>query len=370
MMRLSRLAIVSLSFALVGAGCSPLTSPNIAQPISDAFPIKPIAQRMGFGALPRIPTPPIKPGSQGSIRLLADVPTVPSNVTVLRVNDGRPDENLLRNASDALGIPSGLLGTTPVGRNIVVSWDDASRITWTASADGRRIDFVDTMHPIKSLTVSELPSGSSAVQLALAFLETHGVSLKRYSAPYLEQDWTAWWLAQKAAGHCMNAQTLSTLRSLAISSSSTPRDFPTLPSTGCVNPEFPSQMVVAFNTTQDGQGIFTDAGMLRVGARIIVDAAAGRVIAGSFTFAADPYRSDYPGISQDEAESRLVRGGQGGAPNGNVTINTIRFEWYGTESTQTPPTRFLLPALVGEGTIEYPDKTTAPYRIVVPLVKQ
>lgn len=370
MMRFSRFAVASLSLALLGAGCGPITSPKIAQPISDAFPIKPIAQSTGFGALPRIPTPQLKPGSRGSVRLLADVPTVPTNISVLRVNDGRPDENLLRNASDALGIPSGLLGTSPVGRNITVTWDDASKISWSASADGRRIEFVDASHPTKSLTVSQLPTASTAVQLALAFLEEHGVSLKRYGTPYLEQDWTSWWMSQKEAGHCMSAQTLSTLRSLGISPSSTPRDFPALPSSGCVNPEFPSQMIVALNTTQDGQGIFNDNGMVRVGARIIVDAAAGRVVAGSFTFAADPYRSDYPGISQDEAEARMVRGGQGGTPNGNVAITTIRFEWYAIESTQTPPTRFLIPALVGEGTIEYPDKTTAPYRIVVPLAKQ
>src|SRR5690349_10811053 len=124
MMRLSRsrrapygaqLAIASLSLAILGAGCSPITSPKIAQPLSDAFPVKPISQSAGFGALPHIPTPKLKPGSSGSVRLLADVPTVPANVSVLRENDGRPDENLLRNASDALGIPSGLLGTSPVG---------------------------------------------------------------------------------------------------------------------------------------------------------------------------------------------------------------------------------------------------------------
>jgi hypothetical protein len=211
-----------------------------------------------------------------------------------------------------------------------VTWKDAVGVSWTAEADGRRVDFSDEAHPMTSLTVSALPSTESATQLARAFLEDHGVSIERFGVPYVYQDWSA---LQK-------------------------------------NTVLPSRMVVRFNTTQDGQGIFSDSGMPHVGAELIIDAAAGRVVSGFFTFAADPYRSDYPGLTQTEAEARMVRGGQGSTPNGNVTVTTIHFEWYAIESADDPPTRYLYPALVGEGTIEYADKTTAPYRIVVPLVKQ
>lgn len=370
MIRLRSLALSAITLSLVGAGCSPLTSPQVAQPISEAFQGRPIAQTKGFGEIPAVPAPQLKPGSRGSVRLLAEVPNIPSNVTVLRINDGRPDENLLRNASDALDIPSGLLGTTPVGHDVVVTWKDAAGISWRAAAQGRRVEFDDEAHPLKSLTVSSLPTAGSATQLALTFLEDHGVSLKRYGAPYVDPDWSAWWDAQKASGRCMDGRTLQTIRSFSASTSSDAIVFPTLSTTGCVGAEFPSRMVVKFNVTQDGQGIFANNGMPRVGAQLVIDAAAGRVVSGFFTLGADPYRSDYPGISQDEAEARMVRGGQGGTPNGAVAVNTIRFEWYAIESTDDPPVRYLYPTLVGEGTIEYPDKTTAPYRIVVPLVKQ
>jgi hypothetical protein len=121
MMRFRSLLVGSVALSLLGAGCSPFTAPQITQPISEAFQGRPIAQVKGFGAVPAVPAPQLKPGSRGSVRLLAELPNIPSNVTVLRVNDGRPDENLLRNASDALDIPSGLLGTAPVGHNVIVT---------------------------------------------------------------------------------------------------------------------------------------------------------------------------------------------------------------------------------------------------------
>ncbi|MEO5927870.1 MAG: hypothetical protein ABIO72_04070 [Patescibacteria group bacterium] len=368
-MKLRAFAVVFSSLALVGAGCSPIVSPQIAAPISEAFTDRPIAQTNGFGSLPKIPTAQLKPGSKGSVRLLAEVPTVPAKVTVLRVNDGRPDENLLRNASDALDIPSGLLGDAPVGKNVIVTWNDAMGFSWNAAADGRRVDFSDDAHPVKTLTVSSLPTTGAATQLAITFLQDHGVSLKRFGTPYVDPDWSSWWDAQKKEGRCMDTRTLGVIRTFSATTTGN-IVFPSLPSSGCVSAEFPSRMVVTFNATQDGQGIFGDGGMPRVGAQLIIDAGTQRVVSGFFTFGADPYRSDYAGLSQDEAEARLVRGGQGGTPNGDVTITTIRFEWYGIESRTTPPVRFLLPALVGDGTIEYADKTTAPYRIVVPLLKQ
>jgi len=363
----------TLAFLLLlatGAGCEPVTSPTIAEPISQAFPGRPIAQQSGFGVLPKVATPVLRPGTRGSVRQTAAFPDIPSNVTVLRVNDGHPDETLLRNSSNALGIPNGVVGDHPSGENIVLTWRDGKGLHWTASADGRRLEFTDESNPTKTLTVSALPSAEEAVRVAEAFLQDHGVNISRYGQPYVDPDWSAWWETQKERGRCMDAKTLTTVRALSASLSWELTTFPSLPETDCLSPEFPSRMAVRFNATQDGQGIFTDTGSPALGATLFVDAARRAVVSGFFTLSADPFRSDYPGITRDEARERMVRGGQGGTPNGDVTITIVRFEWYPITNSATPPTRFLFPALVGEGRIEYGDGTSAPYRIVVPLVKQ
>lgn len=353
----------------MGAGCNLPTTP-ISQPINEAFPDRPISQLRGFGEIPDVPTPALRPGTRGSVRLMAALPQIPTNVTVLRVNDGRPDQTLLRNASNALGLPSGVLGETPVGKDLSLTWKDADGVHWNAFADGRRVTFSDEAHPPAALTVSALPSNEEAIRIARTFLQDHGVNMTRYSQPYVDPDWSAWWESQKTAGHCMDTRTLAAIRALSASLSWEETSlFPPLPSTNCVQPEFPSRMIVNMNLTQDGQGIFEINGAPRVGARVLVDVASGRASSGFFVMSADPKRSDYPGITQNEARDRMVRGGQGGTPNGDVTIRTIRFEWFPIEDTLTPPARFLYPALVGDGTIEYADGTAGPYRIVVPLVQ-
>jgi hypothetical protein len=358
-----------LTLLLIGAGCAPVTAPQVAEPISEAFPNRPVSQLRGFGDIPTVPAPVLRPGTRGSVRLLADIPEVPANVMVLKVNDGRPTDTLLRNASNALSLPGGILGEAPIGEDISIQWKDANGVRWTAAANGRQVTFSDETRPIGALTVSALPSNDEAIRIARTFFQDHGVNMTRYGQPYVSPDWSAWWETQKAAGRCMNASTLTAIRALSASAAWEGGAFPPLDTISCTNPEFPSRMIVNFNATQDGQGLFLGNGTPQIGARILVDVSAGRVSSGFFTISADPLRSDYPGVSRTDARDRMLRGGQGGTPNGDVTIKAIRFEWLPMEDTNDPPTRFLYPALVGEGTIDYPDRTSGPYRIVVPLVQ-
>ncbi|MFA5936042.1 MAG: hypothetical protein WC787_04290 [Patescibacteria group bacterium] len=361
---------VLLLSALFGAGCAPVTSPEIAQPIGEAFPSRPVGQVGGFGTIPGVPTPKLKSGVRGSVRLKAEFPNVPSKVTVLKVNDGRPDETLLRNASNALSIPTGVIGERATGRDLVLTWKDEAGLAWTASANGRRVEFMDEAQPVTALTVSAIPATEEIVRTAQEFLQSHGIKTTRFSNAYVDPDWLAWWEAQKTQGRCMDARSIQAVRALSASMTWEDTTFPPLPTSGCVSPEFPSRIAVKFNATQDGQGIFMDNGQPVLGATILVDAARRAGVSGFFTLGADPLRSDYPGLTAEEAQARLVRGGQGGTPNGDVTIEAIRFEWYFIQDGNTPPTRYLYPAVVGEGTIEYANNTTGPYRIVVPLLKQ
>ena len=149
-------------------------------------------------------------------------------------------------------------------------------------------------------------------------------------------------------------------------------DLPKLPEIGkvsCLNAELPARITVRINATQDGQAIYSDDGTPYPAAILVVDAVSLEVVSGSFIAGADPDRSDYPALSFEEVRRRLAQGGQGGTPQGDVTIDDAAFEWYRIESREDPPTSYLFPALVGSGAITYPDKQVGSYRIIVPLVK-
>lgn len=372
-MRPSVFGVFLCGAALFGAGCflqTPIASPQIAESIGQSFEERPIAQLRGFGDIPRTPSPHLRPGFRGSVRVKADFPAIPPNVTVLRERSGRPSDTQIRNIAGTLNIPSGTIGANPDGRELALEWKDDRGVAWTSNASERRLDFTDESKPITTLTVSSLPDDSTAIASAMAFFQDRGVDTTRYGSAYVDPDWTAWWNVEKARGRCMSSQTLASIRAISASMSWIDDGLPTLPqSTSCVPPEFPSRMVVRLSATQDGQAILHDDGSPYHGATLLVDAATGDVASGWFTIPVDPDRSDYPALTINEARERMARGGQGGTPNGDVTIDAISFEWYRVDDGATPRTDYLYPTLVGSGSITYPDKTTSPYRIVVPLVK-
>ncbi len=79
---------------LFGAGCAwtqPIISPQIAEPLGQNFESHPISQFKGFGEIPSVPSPQLKPGTQGSVQIRAPLPSFPPAITVLRVKSGRPD---------------------------------------------------------------------------------------------------------------------------------------------------------------------------------------------------------------------------------------------------------------------------------------
>jgi hypothetical protein len=255
---------------------------------------------------------------------------------------------------------------------MILDWKDDRGMRWTYDASARLIEFADETKPVKTLTVSGWIDRKKAVQNAIAFLDDRGIARTRLGNPYIEPDWIAWWDAEEAAGRCMNADTVAKIRAIASSPSFLLQPPPALSAsrtTKCVNPEFPSRIVVRMSATQDGQGIFLGDGTPISGATLYLDAATGEILSGSVMVRSEPDRSDYPAISADEARKRILSGGQGGTPNGDVTIDTIRFEWFLVRDAADTTTAYLYSALVGSGTIRYENATTAPYRIVVPVMK-
>lgn len=369
------LIAAAAALALFGAGCqltAPTATPQIAEQIGAALTERPIAQSKGFGAIPSVPTPQLKPGTTGTVRLNAALPTFPPTVAVLRVRSGNPDDAQILNIASSFGLPGGIVGSHPVGRGMTLDWTDGNGMLWSYDAAARSVEFADESSPTKALTVSEWTGQNGVLQKSVTFLDDRDISRQRLGLPFVDPDWSAWWDTEQSLGRCMDADTIAIVRAISSSPSYLQQPPPTLPlskATKCVAPEFPSRMVVRMNETQDGQAIFLGDGTAQVGATLFVDATTGDVRSGSFAIRSEPDRSDYPAVTADDARKGMLSGGLGGTPNGDVAIDSITSEWYAIRDTADPTVSYYFPALIGSGTITFPDGRAAAYRIVVPLVK-
>lgn len=366
---------ILISLAVLGAGCPlarPEAVPKIAEPIEQILPERPIAQVQGFGEIPQVPAPKLRPGTSGSVQVNALLPEVPPTVTVLRVQSGNPTAGELRNLGAAFNIPGETIGVAPQTQTLTLQWIDDQGAEWIFNGASRNFEFSNPTKIIKTKPVAEWLASDGLLDAARTFLAVKGVNTRHLGAPYLEPDWTAWWANEQKLGHCMNEAARAVVRSISASTALLPAAPPALPpaqTTRCLTPEFPSRAVVQFNATQDAQGIFKGDGTPIKGATLYLNALTGEVISGSFTQPVDPERSDYPGLTQEEAQLKLAQGGQGGTPSGDVALDEVTFEWFLIQDQKNPTDSYLYPALVGSGIITYPDGKTAPYRIVVPLVK-
>ncbi|MFH1839125.1 MAG: hypothetical protein ABH820_02440 [Patescibacteria group bacterium] len=366
--------ILFFCFALIGAGC-PLTqnldTPRIAEPIETTLSEQTIAQKLGFGEIPKVPTSELRPGTKGSVRVNADLPTIPEFVTVLRVKSGRPNPSQLRNIGASLNIPGGVIGASPLSQELTLQWTDDQGVEWNFNGSSRKLEFSDPAAKPESNTVTELPDYQRVLENALAFLSTHGINATRLGKPYIEPDWKAWWESEREQKRCVGFTDRALIRTMSASTAllhAAPPNLPPANETNCLTPEFPSRIVVQFNATQDEQSVFMGDGVTVKGATLYVDVSNQKISSGSIVQQIDPDRSDYPGLTLDEARQKLAQGGQGGTPNGNVTIDDVSFEWFLMEDKTAPFVTYLYPAFVGSGTIVYADGRTSPYRIVVPLV--
>jgi hypothetical protein len=366
---------ILISLAVLGMGCPlapPEATPQIAEPIEQVLPARPIAQVRGFGEIPKVPSPKLRPGTKGSVQVNALLPEIPTTVTVLRIKSGNPAPAELRNLGAAFNIPGETIGVAPQTQTLTLQWIDDQNTHWTFTGAERNFVFTNPTKTIKTNPVAQWMTSNQLIDAARSFLTVKGVNLRHLGPPYLEPDWNAWWKNEQELNHCMDQAARAVVRTVSASTvllHAAPPSLPAAKNAHCVTPEFPSRAVVQFNATQDAQGIFNSDGSSIKGATLYLNALTGEVLFGSFTQPADPERSDYPGLALEEAELKLAQGGQGGTPNGDVTIDAVTFEWFKIEDQVDTTTAYLYPALVGTGTITYPDKTTAPYRIIVPLVK-
>lgn len=373
----SRRISLFLTVTLLGAGCQwtqPIVSPSIAEPLSVAMVDQPISQQRGFGVIPKPRMPRLVPDAPTTVQITVPLPTVPDNVTVLRVSTGRPTDPQLRNLAGVFSIPNAVLGLHPETQGLDLSWKDAGGLVWTYHASNRTLEFRDTSSSFPNSTVPAW-SGSPRITLnPLLFLQNHGINRQRLIEPRIDPNWMTWWDIQQQAGHCMDAPVIANIRAQSASGNIFAQTFPTLPlirtNAACVPPEFPARVLVRMAATQDTQAIYHDDGSAENGATFVVDETNGTVVAGKIILPVDPERSDYPGITQDEVRAEVLAGGQGGTPKGAVIITSFTFDWLLVSDGKTPETTYLYPAIIGHGTMTTVENPSTPYHIVVPLVRE
>lgn len=364
-----RFVLLTASLASFGAGCfAPTQSPSIAEPLVANVAEQPVQKNLGFGNLPRIQLQP----SRARVTLASPVPELPVKITVLRPQRGTPNQTELRNVLNALSISDAAAGLHPTVSDLTLRWTDDQRVQWSYTGSERLLEFTDQSAPNEPVTVASLPTADAMIRVASSFLLERGIRAEDYGTPYVDPDWMAWWERSSAAGKCVDAASLATIRATASSAPfliGRPPILSDAKSTHCLSTEFPTRHVVHFPAMADGRAIVRADGSILDGASVLIDASRLRAVGGRITLQTDSDRSDYPSLTAEEAAAQFLAGGISG-PSGTVTLSSYAFAQLRVTDTKTAePTAYLIPSLVASGFRIAPDGTSAPIRIVVPLLK-
>lgn len=353
-----------------GAGClSPVSTVKIAEPLNNRTSELTVARENGFGTLPTLTLP----ARRARVTVNAKLPLVPEKVTVIRIRSGAPNDTELRNISAAIGIPSGTISDHPHRSMLDLAWTDDQGYRWTYKTNERILEFSLEKPPASPLTVDVLPTNADIINLANSFFLERAIDPQTYRNAAIEPDWNNWWLRAKAAGLCMNTQSLNDVRAIASSVSliaGAPPAIPKATQTTCVSPEFPSKAVVRYRSLVDQRDVVSAEGKYLNGIELVVDVQKKNILGGRILLTTNTERSDYPGLTGDEAATLLKNGGI--TPlTGDVTITSIEFASFRIDSViDNIRTSYLIPSLVGSGVRTLSDGSTESVRIIAPLLKQ
>ena len=353
---------------LFGAGCWTLpASPQTAQTFSNPTLETPVAVTEGFGVLPKIDIPP----GRATVKLTKDLPKLPPNITVLRLRKGTPNDTVLRNLTNSLGIPAGMLGNVPSTSELTLEWKDDQGFKWNYRASERTLEFWNTATS-GPLTIPELKPYATVMATADSFIFTRGLTGMYYRQGLVQPDWYSWWTDAQNRKLCMDSGSLNTVHAIAASASLVSGELPTLTadSGACVKSEFPSRTVIAYRALIDEQDVVRPDGSYLDGAEIAIDASRNVVSDGRLNLYYDPERSDYPALTQDQVLTLLDQGGLSGA-TGQMTMTDYDFVFLRVDDSRVLPNDvYLIPSILAKGTRTLADGTTAPFNIVVPLLAQ
>ncbi len=362
----SRMMVGAGLLALVGAGCTTAPVLPVAEPFEQFPSQREVAAVKGFGVLPVVAVP----RSTAVVTIEGALPDIPAKVTVLRLRSGLPNETELRNVTNALRIPSGLLGRLPQSQQLEMRWKDTEGATWTYDATRRGYAFARATVDMP-LTVAVLPHRDSLLNMASTFLKTHGLNVSQSGDALFQPDWNNWWEKQQQNGQCMDAAAVHAVREFAAQQVRSSVSLPILPFTkdgNCVAPEFPAVQHVSFPALMDGRlATFAD-GTPVVTAELELDAARTTVMSGSIAVFDDADRSDYPAVTAAQLRASMEAGGLSGT-TGSVKLTSFEIQALLVEdAAHDPLIRYLVPDVIGLGIRTRPDGNTEPFRIVVPLV--
>jgi hypothetical protein len=362
------LAIPAIGLVMLGAGCLPSTKTvKVAQPFENPSVSQPININQGFGNLPKIAIPP----STAKVTVKATLPKLPQNITVLRLRHGLPDDTELKNLTNALQIPAGVLGNFPKTTAMSLEWRDDQGFRWSYRASERILEFWNTATS-GPLTVAALRPYDELMATANAFIFSRGFRSQYYRPGVVNPDWYLWWTNGIAKHECLDAEAVRQIRGIAASDPLLAGGPPALvPDQGqCVKPEFPSRTVIRYHALLDERDIVRSDGSYVNGAEIVVDHSKGAIVSGKISLFSDPERSDYPSLDNEQALALLKRGGLSGAA-GEIELTTLDFVFLRLEDASVvPPATYLIPSIMGKGTHIRPDGQTEAYRVVAPLLAQ
>ncbi len=363
------LVMVLATTVLLGAGCWAVpASPKVAETLTNPTITAPTAAKLGFGALPKIQIP----AGRAKVTLKKELPKLPPEITVLRLRLGTPDDVKLRNLTNALNIPAGMLGNFPQTTELNLEWKDDQGYRWSYRASARTLEFWNTATS-GPLTLSELKPYSDVLATADSFIFARGLKGMYYRQGLVRPDWYGWWSDAQSRGLCMDRNVLNTVRALSSSAVLTGGVLPPLVAkeTGaCVKPEFPSRQVIAYRALLDEQDVVRPDGSYFDGAEIAIDSARGIVSSGRLNMYYDPERSNYPALSKEKVAALLAQGGLSGA-TGDMTMTDYDFVLLRLDDESvTPPDAYLIQSILAKGTRALANGATEPFNIVVPLLAQ
>ena len=316
-------------------------------------------------------------GPRPSVALGAELPAIPSDVTVLRQRKTTPDEVLLQNITSAFQIPAGVLGRAPISHSLTLGWLDYQGYRWRYDAAENRLVFERIAKP-ETATVSALADDDSLVRIAKTFLDGRGISIRGWGKPEPSFSWFKWWERQLAENRCMDDKTLSAMRAFGLKSGAGGELAPALPLRGlgarCLNPEFPALQAVNYSAARDEQLVLDRQGESALAARLVVNVKDSSVQSGWLELQPELDRSNYPALSGNEVLERLRAGGlqplSGSSPELTITYDSFLLGLYRHEVTlDEQPRSYFIPALWARGTARRADGSATGYATVVPLVR-
>lgn len=306
--------MLTCALCLLGQGCfsRPTATTQIPQVVGEPSPEGTVAFTNGFGTLAG-PVP--VPEREKSAPMVFDVelPSFPTDVTVLREWSPAPDDTLLRNITNALGVPSGALGQRPNGTDLRVSWSDDRGYAWNYGVvAANAVGFARA-----GMTPRAPTDEVNAIEQSRAFLLAHGADMTGWGIPFVDGS------------------------------------------------------RVVFAASRDRQSVVDDAGR-PVPEAVIEVTDNGTPARGWFVIPRQMDRSNYPALNASDIQKRLRSGGTniaGIAGGGVVTISRFALGLYRYRITQDAVIRtYYLPALLAEGTVTRTGGFKTPYATAVPLV--